>query len=81
MADKKMGCVEQPLISLSLAPVLPMSRLVAPDLMVAPKVGQVGCYTIGDDVSKIALLMCEDKDSAATPVPDKEKGKSRIIKT
>jgi len=58
-----------------------MSRLVAPDLTVAPKVGQVGCYTIGDDVSKIALLMCEDKDSAATPVPDKEKGKSRIIKT
>jgi hypothetical protein len=44
---------------------------VIPELKVAAKPedaaipSTLGCYTIGDDVAKVALLMCEGKDAEA----------------
>ena len=60
-----------------------INRLVIPELKVAAAkpnadkpAASLGCYTIGDDVAKVALLMCEGMGpDVATPA----KGKYSVI--
>ena len=62
-----------------------MNRLVIPELKVAAvkpnadkPAASLGCYTIGDDVAKVALLMCEGKGNG-TDVATPAKGKYSVI--
>jgi hypothetical protein len=67
--DKK---EEEVVYSLPLPPL--NNRLVIPEFKVAAKPGDadkdaagLGCYTIGDEKNKVALLMCEGVNTDITP--------------